>query len=72
MQTIHAKILKHGFKQICMSIFTQLCHSYCDQPYAILEQICQTSTGPNGQQVTATIIKYYQRMMNAVRPFVTQ
>jgi hypothetical protein len=30
------------------------------------------STDSNGQPVTATIIEYYQRMLNAARPFRTQ
>ncbi len=71
-KTIHAKNLKLGFKQICASIFTQLCPGYSDQPHAVLEHIRQTSTGPDGQPVTATVIEYYQRMMNAIRPFATQ
>jgi hypothetical protein len=50
----------------------QLCPSYSNQPHAVLEHICQTSIGPNGQLVTATVIKYYQRMINTVRPFATQ
>jgi hypothetical protein len=32
--TIQAKILKLGFKQICASIFQQLCPGYSDQPHA--------------------------------------
>jgi hypothetical protein len=71
-KTIHAKILELGFKQICASIFKQLCPGYSNQPHAVLEHICQTSTCPDGQPVTATVIKYYQRMMNAARPFATQ
>jgi hypothetical protein len=70
--TIHAKILELGFKQICRSIFTQLCPRYSDQPHAVLEHIRQTSTDPNGQPVTATVIEYYQRMMNAIQPFAMQ
>jgi hypothetical protein len=30
------------------------------------------STGANGQPVTHSVIEYYQRMTNAVRPFATQ
>jgi hypothetical protein len=47
-ESIQAKILKLGFCQICSSIFTQLCPGYSDQPHAVLEHICQTSTGPDG------------------------
>ncbi len=71
-KAIHTKILKLGFKQIWALIFTQLCPGYSNQPHAVLEHIRQTSTAPDGQQVTAMVIKYYQRMMNAVRPFATQ
>jgi hypothetical protein len=71
-KTIHTKILKLGFKQICASIFTHLCPGYSNQPHAVLEHIQQTSIGPDGQPVTATVAEYYQRMMNAVRPFATQ
>ncbi len=71
-EMIHAKILKLGFKQICASFFMQLCPGYSNQPHAVLKHICQTSTGPDGQLVTATIIKYYQHMMNTGRPFATQ
>jgi hypothetical protein len=70
--TIHTKILKLGFKQVCASIFTQLCLGYSDQPHAILEHICQTSAGPNGQPLTVTNIQYYQHMMNAARPIAKQ
>ena len=69
---IHSKVLKLGFKQICKSIFQQLCPGYSDQPHAALEHIRQTSIGPDGQMVTSTTIKYYQQMLNASRPFATQ
>ncbi len=71
-EKIHAKTLCLGFKQICVLIFAQLCPQYSDQPHAILEHICQMSTGSDGQQVTATIIQCYQRMLNAAPPFATQ
>jgi hypothetical protein len=70
--TIQAKILKLGFKQICTSIFQQLCPGYSDQPHAALEHIRQLAPGPDGQMVTASVIEYYQRMMNATRPFATE
>ncbi len=70
--TIQTKILKLGFKQICASIFQQLCPGYSDQPHAALEHIRQLAPGPNGQMVTASVIEYYQRMMNATRPFATE
>ncbi len=71
-KTIHTKILKLGFKQICASIFTQLCPGYSHHPHALLEHIQQTSIGPDSQPITATVVEYYQRMMNVVRPFATQ
>jgi hypothetical protein len=70
--TIQAKILKLGFKQICASIFQQLIPGYSDQPHSALEHICQSAPGPDGQMVTASVIKYYQRMMNAARSFATK
>jgi hypothetical protein len=39
MESIHAKILKLGFRQICTSIFAQLCPNYSNQPHAALEHI---------------------------------
>ncbi len=69
---IHSKVLKLGFKQICKSIFQQLCPGYSDQPHAALEHIRQTSIGPNGQMVTSTTVEYYQRMLNASRPFARE
>jgi hypothetical protein len=71
-KTIHAKILRLGFRQITVSIFVQLCPRYIDQPHAVLEHIRQMSTGANGQPVTASVIKYYQRMTNAAHSFATQ
>ncbi len=70
--TIQAKILKLGFKQICATIFQQLCPGYSNQPHVALEHIRQSVPGPDGQMVTASIIKYYQRMMNALRPFAPE
>jgi hypothetical protein len=71
-ENIHAKIIRLGFKQIAASIFVQLCPGYSNQPHAVLEHILQTSMGANGQPVTTSIIKYYQRMMNAAPPCATQ
>jgi hypothetical protein len=56
-KTIHAKILRLGLKQICTTIIMQLCPGYSNQPHAILEHICQMSTGPNNQPVTSTVIE---------------
>jgi hypothetical protein len=71
-RNIHAKILHLSFKQIAASIFVQLCPSYSNQPHAVLKHIHQMSTGADSQPVTTSVIEYYQRMMNAARPFATQ
>ncbi len=71
-KTIQAKILHLGFSQICASIFVQLCPGYSDQPHAVLEHIRQTSVGPDGQSVTTSVLDYYQKMLNALRPFQMQ
>jgi hypothetical protein len=71
-ETIQAKILKLGFKQICASVLQQLCPGYSDQPHAAIEHICQLVPGPDGQLVTAATIVYYKQMLNAARPFATQ
>ena len=71
-KTIQMMILKLGFKQICTSVFQQLCPGYSNQPHAALEHICQSVPGPDGQMVTASVMKYYQCMMNALRPFATK
>jgi hypothetical protein len=68
-ETIAGKILSLGFRQICSSIFMQLCPGYSDQPHAVLEHIRQTTMGSDGQPVTASVVEYYQRMLNAARPF---
>jgi hypothetical protein len=48
-KNIHAKILHLDFRQITASIFVQLCPGYSNQPHAVLEHICQMSTGADGQ-----------------------
>jgi hypothetical protein len=71
-ETINAKILQLGFKQICASIFQQLCPGYSNQPQAALKHIRQSAPGPDSQLVTASVVDYYQRMLSAMRPFATQ
>jgi hypothetical protein len=66
------QILKLGFQQICTSIFQQLYPGYSNQPHVAIEHIRQTAQGPDGQLVTASVINYYQRMLNALRPFATE
>jgi hypothetical protein len=65
LDKIHSKILKLGFNQICHSTFLQLCPGYSNQAHAALDHIWQSTQGPNGQQVTLTVTKFYQRLMNA-------
>ena len=72
IEQIHAKILKLGLKQIIHSIFLQLCPNYSNQPHAVLDHIRQSGAGPNGQPVTSSVIEFYQRLMNASRPFQAQ
>ncbi len=69
---IQAKILKLRFRQICASVFQQLCPGYSNQPHAAIKHIRQSAPGPNGQLIMATTIKYYQQMLNATQPFATQ
>jgi len=66
-EMISAMILKLGFQQICASIFQQLCPGYSNQPHAAIEHIRQSAPGHDGQLVTASVIEYYQRMLNARR-----
>ena len=72
IERIHAKILKLGFNQIAHCIFSQLCPNYSDQPHAALDHIRQSGAGPDGQPVTSSVIEFYQRLMNASRPFQAQ
>ena len=72
VEKIHAKILKLGFTHITHSIFAQLCPNYSDQPHAALDHIQQSGIGPDGQLVTSSVIEFYQRIMNASRPFQSQ
>ena len=71
-EDIHSNILKLGYKQICHAIFGQLCPGYSDQPHAALKHIHQSAPGPNGQLVTSSVVKFYQRLMAASRPFQAQ
>ncbi len=65
VETIQAKILKIGLKQICASIFQHLCPGYSNQSHAAIRHVRQSLNGPDGQLVN-------QRMLNAARPFATQ
>jgi len=69
---LNTKILTLGFTQICAAMFKQLCPGYSDQPHAVIEHICQSAPGPDGQLVVATVHEYFQRLQNASRPFAAR
>jgi hypothetical protein len=58
---LNSKILQLGFKQICAAMFKQLCPSYSNKPHAVIEHICQSAPGPNGQLIVAPVHEYFQR-----------
>ena len=66
---IDSKILKMAWHQLCASIFTELCPGYSNQPQAALEHIKQSYIDSEGNLVCTPVFAYYQRMMNAMRPF---
>jgi hypothetical protein len=66
---IDGKIIKLAWHQLCSSIFTELCPGYSNQPQAALEYIKQSYVDTDGNLVCTPVFAYYQRMMNAMRPF---
>jgi hypothetical protein len=66
---IDGKILKLAWHQLCASIFNKLCPGYSNQPQAALEHIKQSYIDADGNNVCILVFAYYQRMMNAMRPF---
>jgi hypothetical protein len=66
---IDRKILKLAWHQLCASIFNELCPGYSNQPQAVLEHIKQSYIDADGNNVCIPVFAYYQRMMNAMRPF---
>ena len=66
---IDGKILKMAWHQLCASIFTEICPGYSNQPQAALEHIRQSFIDSEGNQICTPVFAYYQRMMNAMRPF---
>ena len=65
---IDGKILKMAWHQLCVSIFTEICPGYSNQPQAALEHIRQSFIDSEGNQICTPVFAYYQRMMNAMRP----
>jgi hypothetical protein len=63
------KILKIAWHQICTSIFNEICPEYFNQPQATLKHIKQSYQDGDGNVVCTPAFAYYQRMMNAMRPF---
>ena len=66
---IDGKILQLAWHQVCASIFTELCPNYSNQPQAAIEHIRQTYMDGEGNVICTSVFAYYQRMMNAMRPF---
>jgi hypothetical protein len=69
---VDAKILKLAWHQLCTSIFNELCPGYSNQPQAALEHIKQSYLDTEGNLVCTPVFAYYQRMMNAMRPFASE
>ncbi len=63
------KILKIAWHQLCTSIFNEICPEYSNQPQAALEHIKQSYQDGDGNMVCSPAFAYYQRRMNAMRPF---
>ena len=66
---IDGKILKLAWHQVCASVFNELCPGYSNQPQAALEHIRQCYIDSDGNSVCTSVFIYFQRMMNAMRPF---
>jgi hypothetical protein len=66
---IDRRILKLVWHQICASLFTKVCTGYTSQPQAAFNHIKQCYIDSDGNQVCVSVFTYYQRMMNAMRPF---
>jgi hypothetical protein len=63
------KILNIAWHQICTSIFNEICPEYSNQPQAALKHIKQSYQDANGNVICTPAFAYYQRVMNAMRPF---
>lgn len=69
VETITNKILKLAFNQICATLFSHLCPSYTDQPYAAVEVIKQSYIDADGNRISSRVFAYHHRMLLAMRPF---
>ena len=68
---IDGKILKLAWHQVCASVFNELCPGYSNQPQAAVEHIRQCYQDSEGNNVCTSVFIYFQRMMNAMRPFAS-
>jgi hypothetical protein len=72
MMEVDGKILKLAWHQLCASIFNELCPGYMNQPQAALEHINESYLNNKGNLVCMPVFAYYQRMMDAMRPFASE
>jgi hypothetical protein len=66
---IDRRILKLAWHQICASLFAEICPGYMAQPQAAIDHIKQCYINGEGNRVCVSVYEYFQRMMNAMRPF---
>ena len=71
MDTITENVYKLAAPYILSALFQDLCPNYSDQPHAAIEHIRQVYQDNEGNTVTSTVDAYYQRFMNAARPFAS-
>jgi hypothetical protein len=69
---IDQKILCLASPTICNTLFMELCPGYSSQPHAALEHIRRVHTDAAGNQVVSTVQAYFQQLMSAARPFLSQ
>ena len=68
---IKEKILRLAFQQNCHTLFRNLCPNYTDQPFTAVEVIKQSYVDSDGNRVSSSVWAYHQRMVLAMRPFVS-
>ena len=69
---IQEKILRLAAASICQMMFTELCPGYSNQPHAVLDHIRQVHNNKDGNAVSSLVQAYYQQLMSASRPFLSQ
>jgi hypothetical protein len=69
---IDLKILCLALPTICNTLFTEFCPGYSSQPHAALEHIPQVHTDVASNQVVSTVQAYFQQLMSATCPFLSQ